>query len=142
MTPMIDHMSVSCADMARSAAFYDAALATLGYARAMEFDSPDGNYKGIGYGLQEKPVFWIGGLIGQAAEGAPAIAPMPGFHVAFHAENRAAVDAFYEAALAASGTDNGAPGLRPHYHADYYAAFVIDPDGHHVEAVCHKPQRD
>jgi catechol 2,3-dioxygenase-like lactoylglutathione lyase family enzyme len=136
---MIDHLSVSVADPARSAAFYDAALAPLGYVRAMEFEAPDGSFKGIAYGpAGGKPYFWIGG----PALGGAAVTPMAGFHVAFAAAGRAAVDAFHAAALGAGGADNGAPGLRPHYHPHYYAAFVIDPDGHHVEAVCHKPQHD
>lgn len=149
MGPMVDHMSVNVSDVERSAAFYDAALSTIGYARAMDFTMPDGNYRAIGYGPRElpapedghlDPAFWIGGRGGKAAGSGPHIVPSNGFHVAFHAENRAAVDAFHKAGLAHGGTDNGAPGLRPHYHENYYAAFVIDPDGYHVEAVCHKPE--
>ena len=143
MPSMIDHMSLPVAAFARSAAFYDAALGALGYVRAMEFEHPGDGSMSIGYGPREfpcpaggrvDPALWI---VGPAKE--KAVAPMPGFHVAVHAESRAAVDAFYAAALKAGGTDNGKPGLRLHYHANYYAAFVIDPDGHHVEAVCHKP---
>lgn len=141
---MIDHMSVKVADVGRSAAFYDAALGALNFARAMEFDGENGAHKSIGYGPRDlpapedghlDPAFWIDGPV----EAGPAVAVMPGFHIAFGAENRDAVDAFYAAAMATGGTDNGAPGLRPHYHENYYAAFVIDPDGYPVEAVCHKP---
>jgi catechol 2,3-dioxygenase-like lactoylglutathione lyase family enzyme len=90
----------------------------------MEFDDA------AGLGVPPKPDFWIGK------------APQAGtpIHIAFRAETRAQVDAFYKAATAAGGRDNGAPGLRPHYHANYYGAFVLDPDGHSVEAVCHAPQ--
>ena len=79
--------------------------------------------------MPPKPDFWIGG-------GKPNVPPI---HVAFRAASRAQVDAFYRAALAAGGRDNGAPGLRPHYHPNYYGAFVLDPDGHNIEAVCHEP---
>ena len=131
---MIDHMSLPVSDFDRSKRFYDAALTPLGVREAMSFEG-DG-YHGLGYGPDgTKPAFWIGAPAG----GGPEASPPPGFHVAFVAGSRAAVDAFYEAALAAGGADNGAPGLRPHYHPSYYAAFVIDPDGYHVEAVCHLP---
>lgn len=112
-------------------------LAALGHKVAVEIaDSPI--LVGAGYGGEGRPepVFWIG-----AARGAPGPAPVTpeGQHVAFRAPSRAAVDAFHRAALAAGGRDNGAPGLRPRYHAAYYAAFVLDPDGHRIEAVCHAP---
>lgn len=84
----------------------------------------------MGFGASEKPFFWLG-------ESEDASGPL---HIAFAAPNRAGVDAFYEAALKAGGTDNGAPGLRPHYHANYYGAFVLDLDGNNVEAVCHLPE--
>ncbi|WP_342239933.1 VOC family protein [Inquilinus sp. OTU3971] len=130
MTMMLDHVSVGVSDLAASRAFYDAALAPLGYGRIMDFDDA------VGYG-EPMPArtghFWIG------KTEAGTLAPMPGLHIAFGAPNRTAVDAFYAAALAAGGTDNGAPGPRLHYHPNYYGAFVIDPDGHHVEAVCHDP---
>lgn len=126
---MIDHMSFGIADFAKSTAFYDAALAPLGMSRL--FDVPLEHTGGVnvtGYGI-DRPIFWI------AAE-----KPTRGLlHVAFQAGSRDAVDAFYHAAIAAGGTDNGAPGPRPHYHADYYGAFVRDPDGHNIEAVCHAP---
>jgi catechol 2,3-dioxygenase-like lactoylglutathione lyase family enzyme len=120
---MIDHVSVTVADVGKSKDFYRAALAPLGYALLLEY----GRF--AGFGVAPKPDFWIG-------EGSPNEPPV---HVAFAAASRADVDAFHRAALAAGGRDNGAPGLRPHYHANYYGAFVLDPDGHNVEAVCHRP---
>jgi catechol 2,3-dioxygenase-like lactoylglutathione lyase family enzyme len=120
---MIDHIGVGVSDFAKSKAFYRAALAPLGYALIMEWEQY------AGFGVPPKPDFWIGA-------GAPNLPPI---HVAFRAENRPEVDAFHAAALAAGGRDNGAPGLRPHYHADYYGAFVLDPDGHNIEAACHLP---
>lgn len=117
---MIDHVSLSVRDYVRSKEFYEAALAPLGYELLMEF-GPGG-----GFGLEGKPYFWI-------HEGEPG----PGIHVAFVARDRERVDAFYEAALAAGGTDNGPPGVREHYHPTYYAAFVHDFDGNNVEAVHH-----
>ena len=134
---MIDHFSLPVSDYARSRGFYDKALGTLGYKVQMEVtDSPD--YIGAGYGPAEspEPAFWIGA--GRGAISAPAT-PV-GQHIAFKAPNRAAVDAFHATALAAGGRDNGTPGLRPHYHPAYYAAFVLDPDGHRLEAVCHRPE--
>lgn len=132
---MIDHISLPVSDFDKSRAFYDKALAALGAARRMDLAGAD--YAACGYGLRpDMPVFWIGAAVPPA----PAGTPPHGQHVAFQAENRAAVDAFYREALAAGATDNGAPGLRPHYHPAYYAAFVIDPDGHHLEAVCHRPE--
>jgi catechol 2,3-dioxygenase-like lactoylglutathione lyase family enzyme len=130
---MIDHVSLPVADMERARAFYDAALAPLGFARLMNFDA-DPARAASGYGT-DHPWFWIGG---SAAGGAAPVSA--GSHVAFRAPARAAVDAFHAAALGAGGRDNGAPGLRPNYHPTYYAAFVVDPDGHHVEAVCHQPE--
>ena len=118
---MIDHTGVSVADAARSKAFYRAALAPLGYGLLMEFE------QFAGFGVAPKPDFWIG-------HGAPNVPPI---HVAFRADARAQVDAFHKSAIAAGGRDNGAPALRPHYHANYYGAFVLDPDGNNVEAVCH-----
>ncbi len=130
---MIDHLSLAVADVIRARAFYDAVLAPLGGRRVMDFDEP--GFTATGYGNHPgKPGFWIGGPEGGSPPPVPA-----GQHIAFAAPDRAAVDAFHRAALAAGATDNGPPGLRPHFHADYYAAFVIDPDGHHVEAVCHRP---
>ena len=126
---MIDHVSYAVSDYARSRAFYDAALAPLGYRPMMDFGQV------VGYGAQRGPQFWI------SAEGDPAeaVARTRGFHIAFRAQDHKAVDEFYRAALAAGGRDNGAPGVRSHYHPDYYAAFVFDPDGYRIEAVCHRP---
>lgn len=127
---MIDHIGFPVADFEGSVAFYDKALAPLGMRRVMEVTAEmTGGTAHAGYGA-EKPVFWIS--TGSALSGC--------LHVAFTAADRAAVAAFYEAALAAGGKDNGPPGLRPHYHPDYYAAFVIDPNGHNIEAVCHRPE--
>ncbi len=120
---MIDHTGVAVSDVAKSTAFYRAALAPLHYAVIVEFDDA------AGFGVPPKPDFWIG----KAAPGGPST------HVAFRADSRAQVDAFYQAAMGAGGRDNGPPGLRPHYHANYYGAFVFDPDGHNIEAVCHAP---
>ncbi|TWT21579.1 VOC family protein [Luteimonas wenzhouensis] len=131
---MIDHIGLTVADYARSRAFYERALAPLGYRLVMELtpEQTGGSYHGGGFG-DGKPDFWIGaGRDGQT--------PTTSMHVAFAANSRAAVDAFHAAALAAGARDNGAPGLRPDYHANYYGAFVIDPDGHNIEAVCHLPE--
>jgi catechol 2,3-dioxygenase-like lactoylglutathione lyase family enzyme len=120
---VIDHIGISVSDAKRSAAFYRAALAPLGYVPIMEGEGF------AGFGVPPKPDFWIG-------QGKPTV---PFVHVALHAQTRALVDAFYKAAIAAGGKDNGPPGLRPHYHPNYYGAFVLDPDGHNIEAVCHAP---
>ena len=128
---MIDNTGVSVSDFARSKAFYTAALAPLGYRLLMDITAEmTGGYEGAGFGEPAKPDFWIG-------KGKPNQPPV---HVAFRAANRAAVKEFYEAALAAGGRDNGAPGLRPDYHPNYYGAFVLDPDGHNIEAVCHEAE--
>lgn len=127
---MIDHTGLQVSDPKRSKAFYEKALAPLGYKPMMEVPTEfTGGKIVVGYGVPPKPDFWV-------AEGAPN---QPRLHIAFRAENRKQVDAFYEAALAAGGRDNGKPGPRPHYHKDYYGAFVLDPDGHNIEAVCHLP---
>jgi catechol 2,3-dioxygenase-like lactoylglutathione lyase family enzyme len=129
---MIDHLSLAVADIERSRAFYDRVLATLGHGRAMNIDDGPGSV-GTGYG----PIgaFWI-----MAPKPAvPLPPPRERQHVAFAAPDRAAVDAFHKEALAAGARDDGAPELRSHYHPHYYAAFVIDPDGHRLEAVCHHP---
>jgi len=128
---MIDHIGFSVADYARSRAFYVAALAPLGFVPVIEVSKEQtGDYEATGLGLVGRPQLWIGN--GEAARGPT--------HIALVAESRAAVDAFYQAALAAGGRDNGPPGLRPHYHPDYYGAFVLDPDGHNIEAVCRRPE--
>ena len=126
---MIDHIGFPVADYARSKAFYTQVLAPLGFGLIMEVRQDRNDSLAAGFGADGKPDFWIGGEGGLNR-------PM---HVAITARTRAAVDAFYRAALAAGGRDNGAPGLRPQYHANYYGAFVLDPDGHNVEAVCHAP---
>jgi catechol 2,3-dioxygenase-like lactoylglutathione lyase family enzyme len=124
---IFDHIGYSVGDYDKSTAFYDAALAPLGIKRAMEFEYPGG--KIVGYGT-ERPEFWINS--GDALR--------DHLHVAFAAPSRAAVDAFYQAALAAGGRDNGAPGIRTEYSPNYYAAFVFDLDGHNIEVVCHAPE--
>jgi catechol 2,3-dioxygenase-like lactoylglutathione lyase family enzyme len=121
---MIDHIGIDVGDYDRSKRFYAEALGPLGYELAME---PVENVGG--FAARGKPDFWI---VGGTAAG--------GTHVAFAADDRATVDAFHAAALAAGGTDNGQPGLRPHYHEHYYGAYVHDPDGNNVEAVCHTPE--
>lgn len=128
---MLDHIGLSVADLARSRAFYDAVMPTLDAACVMAVTAEEtgGTYEGAGYGRNGKPSFWIGS--GGRTQGS--------LHVAFVADSRAAVDAFYAAAMAAGATDNGSPGVREHYHPNYYAAFVLDPDGHNIEAVCHQP---
>jgi catechol 2,3-dioxygenase-like lactoylglutathione lyase family enzyme len=127
---MIDHIGIAVSDYPRSRAFYMQALAPLGYAPVMDVTrEQSGGYEGTGFGAAGKPSFWIG--TGHAPAG-----PM---HVAFIAKSRADVDRFHAAAIAAGARDNGAPGLRPHYHANYYGAFVLDPDGNNIEAVCHAP---
>jgi catechol 2,3-dioxygenase-like lactoylglutathione lyase family enzyme len=128
---VLDHVGLTVLDFARSRAFYVAALAPLGYAAVMDvMKEQTGGYEGTGFGADGKPSFWIG-------NGARASGPI---HVAFVAQSRAGVDRFYDAAIAAGGRDNGPPGIREHYHPDYYAAFVLDPDGNNVEAVCHLPR--
>jgi len=123
---MIDHIEFGVSDFARSTAFYDQALAPLAVKRL--FDVPlehSGGVQATGYG-DDRPWFWI----------AEKDATSGKLHIALQARSRADVDAFHAAAIAAGGRDNGAPGLRPHYHPNYYGAFVLDPDGHNIEAVC------
>lgn len=127
---MIDHTGILVADWTKARTFYDAAFAALGGSMLMEVPTEytGGAHVG-GYG-RDKPDFWL----------TEAPAAGPGRHTAFAARSRAEVDAFYAAAMAAGGTDNGGPGIRADYHPNYYAAFVIDPDGNNIEAVCHAPQ--
>ncbi|MBD2099580.1 VOC family protein [Leptolyngbya sp. FACHB-261] len=120
---MIDHTGINVSNLEKSKEFYVNALAPLGYQLVREFDAISAASFGIGGELD----FWIG----QGELNTPRI------HVAFRAETREMVQAFYKTALAVGGRDNGAPGLRTHYHPNYYAAFVLDPDGHNIEAVCH-----
>jgi catechol 2,3-dioxygenase-like lactoylglutathione lyase family enzyme len=123
---MLHHISFAVADLARSAAFYDATLATLGYVRVWS------NATAIGYGFPGG-----GDKFAIKMRSNEVTVPGPGFHLAFAAPSRAAVEAFHRAALASGGRDNGPPGLRPQYAPDYYAAFVFDPDGYWIEAVIH-----
>ncbi len=132
---MIDHVSLPVSDVARAKAFYDAVLAPLGWRRTYDFD--EGGDTIFSYGPDDDtPVLWLSG----PKRGHHKVASLAGLHVAFAAAQRPQVDAFYQAALANGGRDNGPPGLRPQYHASYYAAFVLDPDGHHLETVCQKPE--
>ena len=129
---MLDHIGFAVSNIKRSAAFYDAAFAPLGIIRLMTI-GPEQTQSGgttIGYGRDGNPFFWIGDneRVGE------------GTHIALSTESRAMVDGFHRAALAAGGTDHGAPGLRAHYGPNYYAAFVLDPDGINIEAVCHRPE--
>ncbi len=125
---MIDHTGVFVSDFEVSKRFYTKALAPIGYQLLKEFPaSVTGHTDVAGYGADGVADFWI-------SKGTPNDPPV---HIAFRAKDREHVEAFYAAAIAAGGTDNGGPGLRPQYHADYYGAFVLDPDGHNIEAVCH-----
>ncbi len=122
---MLDHVTIGVSNVAQSKEFYDRALRPLGITRL--YAEGEGF---AGYGIGRKAFFWIGRRdISQT-----------GAHVAFAAQDRAVVDGFYREAIAAGGRDNGKPGIRPNYHPDYYGAFVLDPDGHNIEAVCHSPQ--
>ena len=120
---MIDHVNIGVSDLAASRAFYERALAPLGYVPVIE--RPDM----VGFGKDGKPDFWISDR--------PSSGPL---HVAFASPDRATVGAFHQAALAAGGRQNGPPGLRPQYHPTYYGAFVLDPDANNVEAVTHTPE--
>ncbi len=126
---MIDHTGLNVSNYAKSKAFYLAALAPLGYQLIKELPPQFAPEGAVGLGVPPKSDFWIAG-------GKPQSPPL---HVAFRAPSRAAVDAFYKAAISAGGRDNGPPGIRAHYHPNYYGAFVLDPDGHNIEAVCHDP---
>jgi catechol 2,3-dioxygenase-like lactoylglutathione lyase family enzyme len=127
---MIDHIGMPVRDLALATEFYLKALAPLGIAVVLCVSAEEsGHGAAVGFGAHQKPFFWIG-------EGERLGGPV---HVAFAASSHEAVDAFYRAGLAAGGKDNGPPGLRPHYHANYYGAFVLDPDGNNIEAVCHAP---
>ena len=135
---MIDHLGTPVSDLARATEFYLKALEPLGYGIVMEVSAAETSHgSAVGFGppgsagdfQSGKPSFWIGE--GESLTGH--------IHIAFVAPSRAGVDASYRAALAAGGKDNGKPGLRPHYHANYYGAFVLDLDGNNIEAVCHAP---
>lgn len=126
-TPILDHVGIKVSDMDRSLPFYREALKTIGINVLMDFEF--GGTRHVGFG-REKPDFWI-------SDGRPLRGET---HVAFKATSRAEVQAFYSVALSVGGRDNGAPGVRAQYHPDYYGAYVLDPDGNNVEAVCHKPE--
>ena len=131
---MLDHVGFAVADIGRSKHFYEQALAPLGITLVMDIppeqNAQGGGGRALGFGAENNPFFWI-------AENQRVGV---GTNIAFTADSRAKVDAFYQAAIAAGGRDNGRPGLRPHYHPNYYAAFVFDPDGFNIEAVCHRPE--
>jgi catechol 2,3-dioxygenase-like lactoylglutathione lyase family enzyme len=120
---VIDHVGLGVSDLERSRAFYEQALAALGYRLLVESDSS------AGFGRDGKPDFFV-------HVGRPVSGPV---HVAIASPDRVTVDAFHAAGLAAGGRDNGPPGPRPRYHEHYYGAFVLDPDGNNIEAVCHRP---
>jgi predicted lactoylglutathione lyase len=127
---MIDHTGVTVRDFEKSKNFYLKTLAPLGYKMLMEISAAvTGHTDVAGFGENSHADFWL-------AKGTPQ---KPHVHLAFRAKTRKQVDEFYAAALAAGGKDNGKPGPRPHYHENYYGAFVWDPDGHNIEAVCHSP---
>jgi len=121
---MLDHIVLKVSNYEKSKTFYLKALAPLGYEIIMEIQGH------AGFGINGKPEFWI-------AEDKTPTTPI---HLAFRADNRKLVDLFYEAAMAVGGKDNGKPGIREHYHPNYYGAFVLDPDSHNMEAVCHMPE--
>jgi catechol 2,3-dioxygenase-like lactoylglutathione lyase family enzyme len=122
---MIDHVGLNVADYEVSKAFFERTLGPLGCRVIMDFPE----FGGAGFGSDDKPEFWIAARDPRGT----------GTHVSFVASDRSAVDAFHAAGLDAGGSDNGAPGVREHYHPTYYAAFVLDPDGNNIEAVCHAP---
>jgi len=127
---MLDHIGLTVANFAEAKAFYLKALAPLGLGIVMEVTKEQtGGDEHAGFGHDNKPFFWIG----------TGDKPKGGLHVAFAAGSRTQVNEFYAAAMAAGARDNGKPGVRPHYHPNYYAAFVIDKDGNNIEAVCHAP---
>jgi catechol 2,3-dioxygenase-like lactoylglutathione lyase family enzyme len=127
---MLDHVSIGVTELERGRRFYDAALRPLGIMRTLDFEHRGSDYGSMAgqLGVEFTITFESGG-----------VSPLRGMHVCFRAHDREAVRAFHAAAIAAGGSDDGAPGPRPLYHRDYYAAFVIDPDGHRIEAVCHAP---
>jgi len=128
---MIDHIGISVSNFTASKAFYTQTLAPIGYQLLMELPvAITGRHDVAGFGEPPKPDFWI-------SSGTPN---MPPVHISFRVNKRSLVDAFYTAALAVGGRDNGPPGLRSHYHPNYYGAFVLDLDGHNIEAVCHETQ--
>ena len=131
---MLDHVGFAVTDIGRSRAFYETALKPLGITLIMDIppeqNAQGGGGRALGFGMPDNPFFWIADnqRVGE------------GTHVAFQVDHRELVDAFHKAALAAGGRDNGGPGIRAHYHPNYYAAYVFDPDGFNIEAVCHRPE--
>ncbi|MBB1249369.1 VOC family protein [Rhizobium sp. G21] len=132
---MLHHISLGVVDILKAAQFYDAALRPLGYVRVWEDIRPREDDQAVGYGLP-------GGGDKLALKHRPhdASPPGPGFHLALAAPSRVSVEQFHAEAISHGGIDNGGPGLRPHYGPHYFAAFVIDPDGHHIEAVINRPE--
>jgi catechol 2,3-dioxygenase-like lactoylglutathione lyase family enzyme len=128
---MLDHVSLGISDLERSRRFYDAALRPLGLVRIVDFEGRGSDYGAMAGQLGVELTITV----------EAGAAPSRGFHLCLRARDRAAVRAFHAAALAAGGRDDGSPGLRPKYHPDYYGAFVLDPDLHRIEAVCHAPER-
>jgi catechol 2,3-dioxygenase-like lactoylglutathione lyase family enzyme len=128
---MLDHISLGVSDLERSRRFYDAALAPLGLVRTVDFEGRGSDYGAMAgqFGVEFTITVETG------------VSPSRGTHVCFRAPDRVSVRAFHSAALVAGGHDDGAPGIRAQYHPDYYAAFVVDPDGHRIEAVCHAPEK-
>jgi catechol 2,3-dioxygenase-like lactoylglutathione lyase family enzyme len=131
---VFDHLGLPVSDYERSKRFYERVMASLGYGLVMEAspEQAENGQPACGFGPPGRPAFWIGREPGNIASA----------HVGFEAATRAQVHAFHAAGLAAGGRDNGAPGPRPHYGPHYYAAFVLDPDGHNIEAVCQAPEPD
>ena len=125
---MIDHLVIHVSNIENSGQFYDKALKTIGYKNLYDAPVEFNGRMSLGWEDSNKAELYI----------TESSSTEPKIHLAFRAENRDQVDAFYKAAIAAGGTDNGKPGLRPEYHENYYGAFVLDPDGHNIEAVCHK----
>ena len=128
---MLDHVSLGVSDLTRSRGFYDAALRPLGLVRIVDFEGRGTDYSSAPGSLGVEFTITV----------EPDAAPSRGAHICFHARDREAVAAFHRAAIAHGGRDDGPPGVRPRYHASYYGAFVLDPDGHRIEAVCHAPDR-
>jgi catechol 2,3-dioxygenase-like lactoylglutathione lyase family enzyme len=128
---MLDHISLGVTDLERSRGFYDAALHPLGLVRTVDFQGRGSDYGAMAgqFGVEFTITVETG------------VSPQRGMHLCFRAPNRASVREFHGAALSAGGHDDGGPGVRPQYHSDYYAAFVVDPDGHRIEAVCHAPEK-